>query len=170
MNILLTGKPGIGKTTAIKKIADSIGYENVDGFFSEEIRVEGKRTGFRIKTFDGREGILAGISQAVGPRVGKYTVCVSDIENIAIPSMEKARNAGKTIIVDEIASMELKSKYFAIEVRKCLDTGRVIGTIQNRPSPFLEEVRNRTDVKLIALTLQNRDSAPVDVVKQHLEM
>ncbi|MHA1930507.1 MAG: nucleoside-triphosphatase [Candidatus Thorarchaeota archaeon] len=66
--------------------------------------------------------------------------------------------------------MELKSKYFAIEVRKCLDTGRVIGTIQDRPSPFLEEVRCRTDVKLIYLTLNNRDSVPGDVVNQHLKI
>ena len=169
MNILITAKPGIGKTTAIKKIAESIGYGNVDGFFSEEIRVKGRRTGFRIKTFDGKEGVLAEISEATGPKVGKYTVCISDIENIAIPSLGKARKAGKTIIVDEIASMELKSEYFAIEVRKCLDTKRVIGTIQNRPSPFLNEVRNRTDVILINLTLNNRDTVPSDVVKRHLE-
>ncbi|MHA1636834.1 MAG: nucleoside-triphosphatase, partial [Candidatus Thorarchaeota archaeon] len=102
MNILLTGKPGIGKTSAIKKIAESIGYENVDGFFSEEIRVKGRRTGFRIITFNGLEGVLARISQTDGSKVGKYRVCVSDIESVAIPSLEKARSTGKTIIIDEM--------------------------------------------------------------------
>ena len=39
MNILITGKPGIGKTTLIRKLIDSISLSK-GGFYTEEIRYE----------------------------------------------------------------------------------------------------------------------------------
>ncbi|MCH4891315.1 hypothetical protein EZV73_27340 [Acidaminobacter sp. JC074] len=52
----------MGKSTAIRKIVDLLGRENCTGFFTEEIKVAGKREGFKIVTLDGREGILASTS------------------------------------------------------------------------------------------------------------
>ena len=60
-NILLTGRPGIGKTTAVKRIIENIGINRLNGFWSSEIREKGKRIGFSINTLDGRIGILAHI-------------------------------------------------------------------------------------------------------------
>ena len=164
MNILLTGSPGIGKTTAIVKIIESLGIEDLGGFISQEIRVGGARTGFSIRTLDGFEGILASIKLQKGPRVGKYLVSVENIETIAIPSLQRARENKRFIIIDEIASMELKSSLFALEVRKCLDAGKVIGTIQYRTHPFLDEIRARRDVELLRLTSTNRNEIPGEVV------
>ena len=58
-NILLTGSPGIGKTTVIKKVIAELNPALVGGFWSTEIRRGSKRIGFAIKTIDGEEGILA---------------------------------------------------------------------------------------------------------------
>jgi len=44
MNILLTGRPGVGKTTLIKRLVDSVPISK-DGFYTKEIRKGKERTG-----------------------------------------------------------------------------------------------------------------------------
>jgi nucleoside-triphosphatase len=165
MNILLTGKPGVGKSTIIQKVLESIGTEHAAGFWTMEIRIDGRRVGFSMQTVDGVVGSLAHINNKTGPRVGRYGVSVEHIDEVAIPSLERARNSDGVIIIDEIASMELKSPRFAPEVRRCLDTGRVLGTLQLRSGPFQDEVRSRNDVRLIEVTPENRDQLPAQVIK-----
>ncbi len=164
MNILLTGKPGVGKSTIIQKVIESLGVDRTAGFWTMEIRVRNQRVGFSIQTVDGVVGTLAHVDNDRGPRVGKYTVSIEHIDEVAIPSMERARNAGKIIIIDEIASMELKSPQFAPEVKRCLDTKRVLGTLQERPGSFQDEVRMRTDIRIIEITHENRDQIPAQVL------
>ncbi|MFW9808818.1 MAG: NTPase [Candidatus Thorarchaeota archaeon] len=163
-NILLTGKPGIGKTTAIRRITEKIKPMRVGGFFSYEIRECGKRVGFAIETFSGESGILAHVNLDTRYRVGKYQVSVEDIDSVIIPELQRAREEKEIIIIDEIAKMELFSKLFAPEVRRCLDTARVVGTIQVRRDPFLDEIRKRHDVTILELTLSNRDVVPMQVL------
>jgi len=164
-NILLTGKPGVGKTTAIKKIVDQLGPKNMAGFWSREIREKGQRVGFAIETLSGKVGNLAHVKLKHGPQVSKYRVNIDDIDTIIVPELEMARKSNRVIIIDEIAKMELFSQRFENEVRRCLDTRRVIGTIQDRRLPFLDEVRTRTDVMILELTLTNRDQIPLQVLE-----
>ena len=164
-NVLITGKPGTGKTTAIRSIVDKLNSSSTAGFWSREIREEGRRVGFAIETLSGKIGTLAHINQKRGPKVSKYRVKIEDIDSIIIPELKIARESGRFIIIDEIAKMELFSQNFADEVRKCLDTKRVIGTIQDHRLPFLDEVRTRNDVMLIELTISNRDQIPMQVLK-----
>ena len=168
-NVLLTGSPGIGKTTLIKKVLAKLSPALVGGFWSAEIRRGSRRIGFAIKTVHGKEGILAHKEKGHGPRVGSYTVNVDDIEAVAIPSIVAARQLNKLIVIDEIARMELCSPQFAPEVMKCLDTKRVLGTIQIRQDPVLSSIRNRSDVQMFTVTTRNRDRLPsliLSLVKQ----
>ena len=57
-NILLTGKPGVGKTTLIQKLVKAL-KRPARGFFTVEMREGGRRVGFKLVTLDGREGVLA---------------------------------------------------------------------------------------------------------------
>lgn len=164
-NILLTGRPGIGKTTVIKRIVEQLDPENVAGFWSREIREDGRRVGFSIETLSGKSGTLAHVNLEMGPRVGKYRVNVDDINSIAVPELQEGRKSECLIIIDEIAKMELFSESFANEVRKCLDTRRVVGTIQERRHPFLDEVRSRNDVELFVVTTTNRNQIPLQVLE-----
>ncbi|MFW9956670.1 MAG: NTPase [Candidatus Odinarchaeota archaeon] len=164
-NILLTGQPGIGKTTAVKKIVDQLDPKNVAGFWSEEIRERGRRVGFGIETLSGKKGLLAHIGLSDGPRVGKYRVNIEDIDSIIVPEMAFARESDRIVIIDEIASMELHSRNFKEEVCRCLDAKRVLGTIQARRHPFLDEIRSRTDARLFELTMSNRDEIPTQVLE-----
>jgi nucleoside-triphosphatase len=164
-NILLTGQPGIGKTTAIKTIVDKLDPECIAGFWSEELRERGGRVGFGIETLSGKRGLLARVDLSDGPRVGKYRVNVEDIDSIVVPELAFARESGRIIIIDEIASMELHSRSFREEVCRCLDAKRVLGTIQKRGHPFLDKIRFRADVRLFELTISNRDQIPLSALE-----
>ena len=60
MRILVTGAPGIGKTTVCNSIAHQLGSDVV-GFYTEEVRFGGKRIGFDIVTLgsESKRGVLA---------------------------------------------------------------------------------------------------------------
>jgi len=125
-NILLTGPPGAGKTTLIMRVIEKIKNMGVGGFYTEEIREKGVRTGFKILTLDGNEGILSHVDHDSRVRVGRYRVNIDDLENIAVKSI--LDSLGKdTIIIDEVGRMELVSEKFRDAVMKALDTGRVLG-------------------------------------------
>ena len=163
-NILITGVPGVGKTTALRQIVNQLAPGTVGGFWSSEIREKGRRVGFAIETLDGQTGILAHTHQERGPRVGKYLVYIPDIEKVAVPSMIAAREKGFLVIIDEIARMELFSSEFSAEVIRCLKARCVLGTIQMRKDPFLDSVRNRPDVSLFELTRENRSLVPEQIL------
>jgi nucleoside-triphosphatase len=159
-NILLTGRPGIGKSTVIAKVTSQLDLGSAGGFWSEEIREGGRRVGFAIKTLEGERGVLAHVNVKNGPQVGRYTVNIQDIDQIIVPSLKIALEAELIIIIDEIARMELYSRAFADIVRRCLDSGRVLGTIQVRHGGFVQEVRNRSDVEILEVTHANRNELP----------
>ncbi|MFW9968046.1 MAG: NTPase [Candidatus Thorarchaeota archaeon] len=165
-NIVLTGKPGIGKSTVIKRVIQTLDPERLGGFWSAEIRENNRRVGFSLITLSGEKGVLAHVDLNRGPRVGKYFVSIEDLEAIAIPALARARVRGQIIVIDEIASMELHSPRFAPEVRRCLDTGKVLATLQQRKGGFQDEVRTREDVFLIDVKLENRDILPQEVLSR----
>jgi nucleoside-triphosphatase THEP1 len=46
--LLIAGTPGIGKTTAIRRVADELEAKGLWGFYTEKIREGGERLGFRL--------------------------------------------------------------------------------------------------------------------------
>ena len=52
---------GVGKTTLIRKIYEALNESGIStqGFYTEELRVHGRRTGFDVVTLDGNRGPLA---------------------------------------------------------------------------------------------------------------
>jgi nucleoside-triphosphatase len=168
-NLFITGKPGVGKTTLVEKIAKSLG-NRCGGFFSREIRVSGTRVGFSIHTLEGGEGVLAHVDLDSPSRVGRYGVNLQDIEELAVPSILKAKEAGKVVVIDEIARMELFSSSFKEAVLKALDApSPLLATLQDRRDPFLDRVRKRKDVSLIYLTPKNRSYLEKEIRLELLE-
>jgi nucleoside-triphosphatase len=74
--LLLTGAPGIGKTTVIGRVAERLKGKKLGGFYTEEIRDGGERRGFQLVGFDGTERVIAHIGFPKTHRVGKYGVDV----------------------------------------------------------------------------------------------
>lgn len=59
---LLTGKPGIGKTTLVRKIIEQVRSTPMAGFYTAEIRSKGKRCGFELYGLNGARGVLAHVN------------------------------------------------------------------------------------------------------------
>ena len=51
--LLLTGRPGVGKTTVVRRVAATLPRDRLAGFYTEEVRHRGRRRGFRAVTFNG---------------------------------------------------------------------------------------------------------------------
>ena len=155
-NILITGPPRCGKSTLIEKVVSGI-ERPVTGFFTREIKEEGRRVGFSINTLDGREGILA--HQNIGGQfsVGKYRINLEDIEAIAIPSMIPARKE-EIVVIDEIGKMECFSPLFRETLIRVLNLPNwIIGSIAQKGDLFIQRIKKRGDVMVIEITPQNRN-------------
>ena len=166
--ILLTGLPGSGKSTLVKKVVASL-RRPTTGFITEEIREKGRRTGFSIVTLDGRKGILAHEKLKSSCRVGRYGVSMEDLEKIAIPSMIPETSAD-LVVIDEIGKMECFSSLFKKKVTEILDTHPyVLGTIALKGNAFIEKIKNRNDVDLIPVTPENRNLL-VGIIQEKLDL
>jgi len=165
MNILITGKPGAGKTTLVKRISQELGSA-AGGFYTEEIRNKGKRVGFKVNGLDGATAVLAHVEAKSEYRFSKYAVLKEGFERIALPALEKALSDSKVIIIDEIGPMELFSDNFKTLILEIFDGSRVvIATIKHKGTPFIEDLKKRKDVKLFTLTKENFDSILTDILR-----
>jgi len=167
-NILLTGRPGVGKTTLIWKIVDELKRKGIKigGFYTEEIRKEGSRVGFKIVSLDGREGLLAHIDCESKVRVGKYKVNLKDIEGILVPLLEEAQKECKIIIIDEIGKMEVCSPLFRKAIFKCLDSDRIVlATLSQGRAPFFDQIRQRRDILLLEVTEKNQGKILSEILR-----
>ena len=155
--ILITGTPGIGKTTIIQKVLKELSV-TYGGFYTEEIREQGKRVGFRLRTIDGEEGTLAHVDSNSPYRVSKYGVEVSAFEDIAIPALDRALDQ-QLVVIDELGRMELYSKKFQEKVQDIFQQPiPIFAVVQDRRNPFLDGIRARPDITLFRVTHGNRNA------------
>jgi nucleoside-triphosphatase len=99
MNIILTGVPGIGKTTLIEGVADALG-ERAGGVVTREIREGGSRTGFAIESLDGERRILASRHFEHGPRVGPYRVSLDSLEAVGVGALRRALDRRQVVVME----------------------------------------------------------------------
>ncbi len=162
---LLTGGPGSGKTTIVKE-ALSYTQASAGGFYTEEIRTAGVRAGFKISTFDGREGILAHIDFHSPYRVGKYGVDITELDELGVAALTDAADTRDIIVIDEIGRMELFSQKFREAVWQILQSPKkVLGTVMLKPYPFADKVKCLSGIKLMEVNAQNR----LEVLSQVIE-
>ncbi len=158
--ILLTGRPGVGKTTVIMKVIEGF-RGRAGGFYTEELRRGNEREGFRIKTLDGRNGILAHVNRSGPFRVGRYGVDVDSFDGLAISSLERALEKDELIIIDEIGKMELFSRRFRSLIFRIFESEKkILGVIHQKADPFTQQIRQRLAVDILTITEANRNSLP----------
>ena len=164
--VAITGRPGVGKTTAIERLLRILPL-SAGGMITREIRVCGRRVGFSLlDVATGEEGVLAHLHRREGPRVGRYTVDAPSLARIGVRAIHHAVDACDLVVVDEIAPMELTSPDFvtAVETALASDRSLLISTHANADHPIAHRVR--TELLLFRMKLSNRD-ALVDEIASH---
>ena len=155
---MITGRPGVGKTTLIQRILEQFPSLEIGGFYTTEICNHGSRQGFSIHDLEGKKGLLAHVRQTSPHRVGPYGVNVEDIDKVAVAALKAGIGKTDLMVIDEIGSMELCSNAFRKVVLKALDSNTpVLGTLQQSSNPFLERIRARPDLRILSLTERNRE-------------
>jgi nucleoside-triphosphatase len=163
-NIMISGMPGVGKTSLLKAILSQLPL-SAGGFVSEEIREGGERVGFSLKSLDGREGILAHKNLPTPHRFGKYYINLDDLEKIAVQSIEEAISNKELIVIDEIGKMELFSPLFRQTVIRALDCPKpLLATLHRGNDPFLNSIRKREDTIVFWLTPKNKEEISAEIL------
>lgn len=161
--LLITGVPGIGKTTVIRRAADGLRDKGVRGFYTEEVREKGERRSFRLVSFDGTAHIIAHVAFSKSHRVGKYGVDVKALDNAAVLLMPDPK--ARVYIVDEIGKMECLSEGFVAAMRVLLAGNTpVVATVGARGSGFIAEVKGRPECELWEVTYANRNDLPARIL------
>ncbi len=170
---LLTGPPGIGKSTVVSKViylVRSKGY-GVGGCLTKERRKGRERTGFTlIDLMSGIEGPLASSEGSLGPRVGRYRVNIKGLVDVGATALQRAAGGAEVIAIDEVGPMELTSPEFKRGVQACLRSGRpIVAVVHDKiKDPLIEQIRGLPDKEMIEVTLHNRDGLPESVARQIL--
>jgi len=158
-HILLTGLPGIGKTTIIKQLSHSLETYHPDGFFTQEIRDDtGVRKGFELVTLNGRRQLLAHVTIPGNFRVGRYGVDLAGFEKL-LETIDLRHSPSGVVILDEIGKMECLSQRFMQEVEALLASSKiVIATVALKGEGFPAKVKNRPDCLVVTVNLHNRST------------
>ncbi|MPC20643.1 Cancer-related nucleoside-triphosphatase [Portunus trituberculatus] len=132
-HVALMGPPGVGKTTFIKKVVDRLqeGGLTCQGFYTEEVRREGSRTGFDVVTLEGQRGILSRVRPAVLvlDEVGKMEMFSEDF----VKGVRQAISSPSSTIL------------------------ATIPIPKGKPIPLVEEIRRNHSFLVVHLTRSNRD-------------
>ena len=155
--ILLTGRPGCGKTTLIKRVVNNL-PQRAGGFYTEEIRERGTRVGFKIVTLDGDEVVFAHVGLETTEHLGKYRLDLSALERVGVKAIRDALRARQLVVIDEIGPMEIRSPMFRETVTEALDSKvPLLATIFAKPLRFSDAIKSRPDVTLIEIRSDNRE-------------
>jgi len=162
--LLLTGRPGVGKTTAIKKVAQALG-DQAGGFYTEELGGPGGRQGFRLVTLDRQEALLAHVKIRSRHRVGRYGVDVEAFERVGVAALRRTLESRRIVLIDEIGKMELFSSAFQGIVLKALSSpSPILATVMQKSHAWVNALKAMPQVTVWEVTEANRNDAPAQVL------
>ncbi|MFA6428929.1 MAG: nucleoside-triphosphatase [Patescibacteria group bacterium] len=162
MIILLTGLPGMGKTTVLERFLEA--YKN-DCFWilSKELRNPlGERVGFEAVTSDGQSGVFAH-KEAIRSDdiIGSYHVDLTVVDKMFTESiLREIRTPQGLFVLDEIGRMEMLSKNFVAAIDRLFETDQpVLATIRHGDE-WAEKYKTHQKAVVFEITEKNREELP----------
>ncbi|MGB9811621.1 MAG: NTPase [Dictyoglomus turgidum] len=164
MKIFITGQPGVGKTTLLKKIYNFCREKSivVCGFITEEVRENRFRIGFDLITLGDNQRLnFASIYKETPYKFGKYFLDIAALENVMdrIFCIE-----AEVYIIDEIGKMEFFSERFKEKIHKIMENDK-LNIVSSLHRDFVKEFKKYG--KVYYLTQDNRDLV-FEEVKQEI--
>ncbi|MEU9994641.1 NTPase [Streptomyces sp. NPDC050848] len=162
--ILLEGRPGVGKTTAVRRLTELLPCRTVVGFTTAEMRQADARVGFALETVSGDRAVLAHVDFPGPPKVGRYGVDLGVLDRLAVPALRAAcaePRPGQLVLIDELGRMELASASFREAVESVFASAvDVVATVHAHSDPFTDALKRRPGVELVVVTHANREALP----------
>jgi nucleoside-triphosphatase len=153
---LVTGEPGIGKTTIIRQVVSTMRFRAA-GFYTEDLQMGGVRQGFRIVTLDGEMGLLASSGHSSDVQVSKYGVDLTELERVGVAALRRALERGHVMVADEIGRMQLFSRLFRQTIFDAVKSGHpLLGTVMQGRNPYADRIKAHRNVEVLTLTPDNR--------------
>lgn len=173
--LILTGAPGVGKTTMMLKTVDELKTKGVrvGGMVTREVREGNVRIGFKILDLSSnKQGWLAHINKQGISQVGKYYVNLKGLDNIGSAAIANALENCDVIAIDEIGPMELFSQEFKRVVTQAIEGKKLILTVVHGKAKdqLVTHVKRRVDAEIFNVTFSNRDQMTNELVRKVSEM
>ena len=163
--LILSGTPGIGKTTLIKAVIKELG-DQAGGFFSEEILGPGGRKGYKLVTLDGQWGIMAHADFKSKSNFGRFGVETHIIDRLGAGAINAALTDKPIVVIDEIGKITMFSSQFQSAAVKAVGSPKVVlATAMSDNHPWLMALKAFPGVTVWEVTKKNRNA----LVKQVLE-
>jgi nucleoside-triphosphatase len=158
---LITGPPGVGKSTMVSRVVLRLKSAGVivGGCTTAEQREGGTRVGFAVRDLtSGRTGQLASVTSRFGPRVGRYRVNLNDLASVGAAGLSTAADTSEVIVIDEVGPMELVSPEFRRAVQKCIESGKpLLAVVHERlEDDLLSQLKSKATATF-TLSVETRD-------------
>lgn len=182
--VLLTGKPGVGKSTLLRKVVNSLPEDELCGFLTEEVRgqavfgrdqiqiANGERIGFQLVSVNSpvKRKWLARRDDLYIPNSVQFGRWFVSLDNIAyfVDNYLSTPKPGQTLILDEIGPMQCLNHNFMKRVERLLKGAeegdyKIIGTIKLDEckipliDDFLRKVKKFVGDGIMEVREDNRD-------------
>ncbi len=157
-NVIITGAPGIGKTTLIKHLIRDLTPVYIRGFYKESILENDIVKGYRLVTTAFDEQIIAHVYFEGPTKIGNFGINIDGLNKLADRELDEA-NGAELYILDEIGRMECLSEKFCHLVKKVLDSDvPLIASVAQIAAPELKELKERKDTTFVQINHKNRDT------------
>jgi nucleoside-triphosphatase len=167
MKLFLTGEPGCGKTTVLRRVVERLrGGVEMSGFLTEDVRERGRRQGFRGVTLDGRTFLLADRDLDSEQRVGPYGVSLEGLESVGLESLRPGPTT-RLLVLDEVGKMETFSETFCERVLELIEGPTpLLATVAVHGVGFVKRVRQDPRIRLVRMRRRGRDAMVGEILRR----
>lgn len=170
VKIGITGPVGSIKAEALKKIIAMLENHGskVHGVLMSEISSNGKVSGYSLYDLYTKKRVVfaeSGIISRV--KIDKIGVDTRILEDLLVPSLQKARELADVIVIDELGKLENTTKAVQKEIDETLEGEKpLIVTLHKKSrNPVLQEIRSLEGVRVFDITPINKSLLPFRVLR-----